>query len=77
LSIREFGRIGMSIWLPKKTRIRSTCDGTVLKLELPYPMDEINFFFNEETIDIVEFREQMIRVLDEMVAAKISEELKQ
>ena len=77
MSIREFGRIGISIWLPKKTRISSSGNGTVLKMELPYPMDEISFFFSEDTMDITEFREQIIKVLDEMIAARISKELKQ
>ena len=77
MSIKEFGRFGVSIWLPKKTKITCSDDGTVLRFELPYPMDEVAILFNEETIDIVEFREQMVRVLDEMVAAKISDTLKQ
>ena len=77
MSIKEFGRFGVSIWLPKKTKIRCSADRTVLKFELPYPMDEISFFFSEDTMDITEFREQIIKVLDEMIAARISKELKQ
>jgi len=65
--ISEVGRFGLQIWLPKNLEIVTNDDGDVLRINLPYPMDDIVFYFTEETISVNEFMSELLKTFAEMV----------
>ena len=69
ITIKDVGRICIDLWLSPKTRFETDEEGTLLRINLPYPMGDVTIIFNEksETITVEEFKEKIVAVLDEMI----------